>query len=71
MADPHHEFFEKLNWFDEKDCERLDDELAWARKECPVVHSGFDGGMHVITRYDDLRTVAEHPEIFRDRKSVV
>ena len=63
-ADPHREFFDKLNWFDEADCERLDEELAWARKECPVVHTGFDGGMHVITRYDDLRTVAEHPEVF-------
>lgn len=64
MVDPHREFFDKLNWFDEKDCEQLDDELAWARKECPIPHAGFDGGMYVITKYDDLRTVAEHPEVF-------
>jgi len=64
MVDPHRAFFDKLNWFDEKDCEQLDTELAWARGECPVVHTEFDGGMYVITRYDDLRTVAEHPEVF-------
>lgn len=63
-TDPHREFFTKLNWFDEGDCARLDDELAWARRECPVVHTDYDGGMYVVTRYDDLRTVAEHPEIF-------
>jgi cytochrome P450 len=64
MVDPHHAFFDKLNWFEEKDCEQLDAELAWARSECPVVRTEFDGGMYVITRYDDLRTVAEHPEVF-------
>lgn len=64
MVDPHRAFFDKLNWFDEKDCEQLDEELAWARKECPIVHTEFDGGMYVITKYDDLRTVAEHPEVF-------
>jgi cytochrome P450 len=60
----HREFFRTLNWFDEADCARLDDELAWARRECPVVHTDYDGGMYVVTRYDDLRTVAEHPEVF-------
>ncbi|MDB5910840.1 MAG: Cytochrome, partial [Massilia sp.] len=64
MVDPHRMFFEKLDWFDEADCEQLDAELAWARRECPVVHSEYDGGMYVVTRYDDLRTVAEHPEVF-------
>ncbi|BCJ55372.1 cytochrome P450 [Actinoplanes sp. NBRC 14428] len=60
----HHEFFEQLDWFRREDCERLPEELAWARRECPVVPSGFDGGQYVVTRYDDLRTVGEHPEIF-------
>ena len=64
MTDQHTEFFENIDWFNREDCERLDDELKWARSECPVPHSGFDGGMYVVTRYDDLRTVAEHPEVF-------
>ncbi|GAA1027689.1 cytochrome P450 [Virgisporangium ochraceum] len=61
---PHHEFFEHLDWYREEDCARLPQELAWSRRECPVVHSGYDGGQYVVTRYDDLRTVGEHPDIF-------
>jgi cytochrome P450 len=64
MVDSHQRFFEELNWFDEEQCTRLDDELRWARTECPVVHTNYDGGMHIVTRYEDLRTVAEHPEVF-------
>jgi cytochrome P450 len=64
MADSHHRFFEELDWFDADHCARLDDELTWARAECPVVHTNFNGGMHIVTRYDDLRALAEHPEVF-------
>jgi cytochrome P450 len=66
--DAHRDFFENIDWFRREDCERLPEELAWSRRECPVVHSGYDGGQYVITRYDDLRTVAEHPEIFSSTK---
>src|SRR5690242_6523763 len=64
MADPHLEFFERLDWFGREDCERLPEELAWSRRECPVVHSAYDGGQYVVTRYDDLRTIGQHPEVF-------
>lgn len=64
MTDAHHAFFKDVNWFGAADCERLDEELAWARAECPVVHSDYDGGMHVVTTYDDLRTVGSNPTIF-------
>jgi len=64
MTDPHRSFFDDLNWFDEAHCTRLDDELRWARAECPVVHTNYDGGMYVVTRHQDLRTVAEHPQVF-------
>jgi cytochrome P450 len=64
MVDSHHRFFEELDWFDADQCARLDDELTWARAQCPVAHTNFNGGMHIVTRYDDLRTVAEHPEVF-------
>lgn len=64
MTDTHHEFFRKLDWFAEDDCARLDEELAWARAESPVVHSDFDGGMYVVTTYEGLRTVGENPSLF-------
>jgi cytochrome P450 len=64
MTDSHREFFENIDWFRREDCERLPEELAWSRRECPVVHTAFDGGQYVVSRYDDLRTVAEHPDVF-------
>jgi cytochrome P450 len=67
-GDTHRDFFENIDWFRREDCERLPEELAWSRRECPVVHTGFDGGQYVVSRYDDLRTVAEHPEIFSSTK---
>ncbi|MFI1919182.1 cytochrome P450 [Nocardia sp. NPDC020380] len=64
MTESHQEFFDQLDWFDGRDCARLDEHLRWARGHCPVVHTGFGGGMHVVTRYEDLVRVAAHPEIF-------
>ncbi len=64
MTDSHQQFFEDLDFFDEQHCARLDDELKWARGQCPVVHTNFGGGTHIVTSYADLRTVAVHPEIF-------
>lgn len=64
MTDPHLEFFRHLDWYAEKDRDRLPGELAWSRRECPVVHSDYDGGQYVVTRYDDLRTIGEHPDVF-------
>ena len=64
MSDAHHEFFENIDWFRREDCERLPGELAWSRSECPIVHTGFEGGQYLVTRHDDLRTVAKNPEIF-------
>jgi cytochrome P450 len=60
----HLAFFRDLDWFAEDDCARLDDELAWARTHRPVVHTDYDGGMHVVTTYDGVRTVGDHPELF-------
>ena len=64
MTDSHQRFFDELDWFDAGHCARLDDELRWARTQCPVVHTGFGGGMYVVTRYADLVTVAAHPDVF-------
>lgn len=65
MSDQQHiDFFKNLDWFRREDCERLPEELAWSRRECPVVHSGYDGGQYVVTRYEDLRTIGENPVVF-------
>ncbi|MTD57963.1 cytochrome P450 [Amycolatopsis pithecellobii] len=40
------------------------------RRECPVAHSEAHGGMYVVTRADELRTVAEHGEIFSSAAEV-
>jgi cytochrome P450 len=64
MTEGHQEFFANVDWYRREDCERLPEELAWSRRECPIVHTNYDGGQYVVSRYDDLRTVAEHPEIF-------
>jgi cytochrome P450 len=44
--------------------EHLVEALAVARKECPVLHTAADGGYYLVTGYEDVRTVCEHPEIF-------
>jgi cytochrome P450 len=64
----HRDFFANIDWFRREDCERMPEELAWSRRECPIVHSDYDGGQYVVSRYDDLRTVAEHPDIFSSTK---
>lgn len=44
--------------------EHLLEALAVARKECPVLHTEANGGYHLVTRYEDVRTVCGHPEIY-------
>ncbi len=39
--------------------------FAWARRECPVAHTSADGGgQYIVTRYEDVRYILEHPELF-------
>ena len=44
--------------------EHLIEALAVARTECPVVHTAADGGYYLVTRYEDVREVCGHPELF-------
>jgi len=44
--------------------EHLLDALAIARRERPVPHTDADGGYHLVTRYEDVRSVCERPELF-------
>lgn len=41
------------------------------RSRCPVAHSDRHGGFYVVSRYDDIRTVTEHPEAFSNQEITV
>jgi cytochrome P450 len=44
--------------------EHLLDALAVARTECPVLHTDTDDGYYVVSRYEDVRTVCEDPDLY-------
>jgi cytochrome P450 len=58
------EILQELDLYADDQREHLLDALAVARAEEPVLHTEADGGYYVITRYEDVRTVCEHPEIY-------
>jgi cytochrome P450 len=58
------EILENIDLYADDQREHLLDALTVARTECPVPHTAADGGYYVVTRYDDVRTVCEHPELF-------
>lgn len=64
MAKSVREILDNIDLYADDQREHLVDALALARAECPVLHTDADGGYHVVTRYEDVRTVCEHPEIF-------
>lgn len=51
--------------------EHLLDALAVARRECPVLHTETDGGYYLVTRYEDVRTVCQHPELFSSAEPAI
>ena len=53
-----------VDLFAEDQREHLLDALAAARRDCPVLHTDSDGGYYVVSRYADVRTVCEQPELF-------
>jgi cytochrome P450 len=64
MAKSVREILDNVDLYADDQREHLVDALAVARTECPVLHTDVDDGYYVITRYEDVRTVCEHPEIF-------
>jgi cytochrome P450 len=62
---PVEDLIPHLDLFDPQHRNRLWEVLAHARaSSCPVIKTDADNGYYVITRYDDLRTVAGDPETF-------
>lgn len=64
MAKSVREILDNIDLYADDQREHLVDALAAARTECPVLRTGADDGYYVVTRYEDVRTVCEHPEIF-------
>jgi cytochrome P450 len=58
------EILANVDLFADDQREHLVEALAVARKECPVLHTEADDGYYLVTRYDDVRTVCGHPEIY-------
>jgi cytochrome P450 len=58
------EILERADVFAEDQRENFVEALAVARQKCPVLHSEAWGGHYLITKYADVRTVLEHPEIY-------
>jgi cytochrome P450 len=38
--------------------------LGYGRQRCPVIHTDADEGYYIVTRYEDVRAVAEDPVTF-------
>ena len=38
--------------------------LEYARRECPLPYTDASGGYYIVTRYEDLRYVTQHPQTF-------
>jgi len=58
------EILANVDLFAEDQREHLLDALAIARRERPILPVQAEGGYHLVTRYDDVREVCEHPEVF-------
>lgn len=58
----------RVDLFAEDQREHLLDAFTEARTRCPVLHTDTDGGYYVVTRYEDVRTVCQHPELFSSRE---
>ncbi|GAB3576637.1 cytochrome P450 [Amycolatopsis endophytica] len=64
---------ERARSFDHLDpavADTVHEALGEFRRGCPVAHSEAHGGMFVVTRYDDLRHVAENGQIFSSAAEV-
>lgn len=44
------------------------DVLEYGRKHCPVIHTDADEGYYIVTRYEDVRAIAEDPATFSSQE---
>jgi cytochrome P450 len=70
-ADPRpvDELAPHLDLYDPAHGARLWEVVDYARSHCPVLKTDADDGYYVVTRYDDLRQVTEHPETYTSEEA--
>jgi cytochrome P450 len=61
------EILARFDAYDPASLENFNEALRQARSTCPVAPSAAYGGYHMITRYDDVRTVCQRPDVFSSR----
>jgi cytochrome P450 len=61
---PVEELAPHFDLYDPAHGERLWEVLSYARTACPVLRTDADDGYYIVTRYEDVRTVAEDPLTF-------
>jgi cytochrome P450 len=66
---PLDELAAHLDLYDPAQGERLWEVVDYARSHCPVLKTDADDGYYVITRYADLRQIAEHPETYSSKEA--
>lgn len=55
--------------FSEAHFARLPEAMEYARGKCPVVHTQSHGGMYLVTRYADVKSVLSDPETFSSKEA--
>ncbi|MDT8912863.1 cytochrome P450 [Amycolatopsis sp. PS_44_ISF1] len=68
MAESVEQILANIDLYAEDQRENLLAAVAAARTRCPVLHTGADGGYHVLTRYEDVRAVCADPARFSSRQ---
>jgi cytochrome P450 len=63
------ELLARFDVFDDAHFERMDEVLTYAREKCPVAHSTADGGLHLVTTYDEVKRVLSDPETFSSKEA--
>jgi hypothetical protein len=57
----------ELYLYDAVHSARLWKVMDYARRTCPILWTGANGGSYIVTRYEDVRVIAEDPATFSSR----
>ena len=62
--DPRLEQLSHFDLFDESQAPQRYELLRLSQQSCPVAHTDADDGYYNVTRFDDIRTICENPDIY-------
>jgi cytochrome P450 len=63
------ELLARFDVFDDAHFARMNEVMAHARQQCPVAHTTADGGLHLVTTYDEVRQVLGDPVTFSSKEA--